>query len=333
MSLVLFIVLKTGVSAFRIYWDKTHPAPPPPPDTLFGKLPKITFPKEIGVKTKSFQLETAEGDLPAGIPITEKVYFIPQGGGKFLSLERATNLAKTLGLNDKPEKIDEDIYLFKNSTRKTSLTINVLTENFEYDYSYLSDQTLINPPSLPTETEANQIAKSFLEKISKLSGELKEGEFRSSYWKIVGSNLAQTESSSEADFSRVDIFRKKVADQYPVVPPRPEEALVSVLISGVSSQNEQVVEVKYVHFESDREKFSDYPIKMVSQAWEELKSGNYFLASFGNKKETGVTKIRRVYLGYYEPPFPDKFLQPVFVFQGDNDFYGYVPAITPEWLE
>ncbi|MFH1706206.1 MAG: hypothetical protein ABH867_04860 [Patescibacteria group bacterium] len=331
--LVLFFVSKVSINLFTVYWRSIHPILPPPPDTSFGKLPRINFPKEAIQKPKNFQLETADGELPKDIPFTEKVYFVPQERGKFLSLEKATSLAKTLGFKDDPRKIDEDIFVFENASQRTSLTVDVLTGNFEYAYAYLEDQTLINPPSLPAESDTLMIARAFLSKISRLTNELKDGEYRPSYWKISGSQLIPALAASEADFVRINIFRKKVDNKYPVVSPKADKSLVSLLISGFRIQNEHVVEAKYLHFESDREKYSRYPIKTVEQAWEELKTGNYYLASYSGGQKEAAVKIRRVYLAYFDPYFTDKFLQPVIVFQGDDNFYGYVSAIPPEWLE
>ena len=331
--LLSFFILRTGFRVFKHYWSILNPPPPPPPDTAFGKLPAINFPDERGEKPASFQLETIEGSLPTDFPESEKVYFIPQIGGKFLSLDKATALAKTVGFQSQPRKINENVYQFDNSVRNTTLKINVLTENFEYSYSYLADQTLINPQTLPSEIEAIRIAKSFLTRISKLTNELQEGEHRSSYWKISTDHLTRADAPAEADFIRIDIFRKEVDEKYPIASPWANQSLVSILISGIDIQSDKVVEVKYTHFPADFEKHATYPLKGIQQAWEELKSGNFFLASSGEYQVGNNVKIRKVSLGYSDLPSSAKFLQPIYIFQGDGNFWGYVPAISVEWSE
>jgi len=333
ICLLSFFILKTGFRVFKYYWRKFNPPPPPPPDTAFGKLPAINFPREKGEKPKSFQLQTIEGDLPADLPANIKVYFIPQIRGRFLSLDKATKLAREIGFQNQPRKINENIYRFENPIKRTSLKINVLTENFEYSYSYLSDQTLINPPSLPSKEEAVNIAQSFLSRVKKLTDDLRNGEYQASYWKIKADRLIRAAAPSEADFIRIDIFRKKIEDQYPVVSPWADRSLVSVLISGIDLQAEKVVEVKYTHFPADLEKYATYPLKSVQQAWEELKSGSFFPAYSEETLSQETVKIRKVLLGYFDPPTPTQFLQPVFIFQGDNNFQGYVSAIPTEWTE
>lgn len=311
-----------------------HPPAPPPPNTAFGKLPAIKFPQEKTGKPKTIQLETIEGGLPKDLPESGKVYFIPQIGGKFLSLEKAKNLAKKMGFVVEPRKITEEIYFFENNLTNTTMKINVLTESFEYAYSYISDQTLISPPTLPNDEGAVEIAKSFLAKIGKTTDELIGGEQIISYWKISGSSLQKADASGEADFIRVDMFRKEIEEKYPIVSPTDGKSLVSILISGRDINSEKVVEVKYTHFPADPEKYGTYPLKTVDQAWAEIQSGNFYLASSGEDSALPETvKVRKVFLAYFDPPYLAKFLSPIFVFQGDRNFFGYVSAIPTEWSE
>jgi len=331
--LISFLLLKTGFKLAYSYWRKLHPLPPPPPNTAFGKLPAIAFPAENqGAKPASFQLETVEGGLPAKLPTTEKVYFIPQTSGRFLSLENTTKFAKKLGFTDQPQKISEEVYRFENALTSTILTVNVLTKSFHYQYNYLNDQSLIDPPSLPQEQEAEQIAKNFLQTIGKFNDDLENGTSQASYWKIETNHLVPAIAPAEADFIKISFLSEKIGS-YPILPPNIQEGLISVLISGINIQNQKIVEVQFTHFSADREKFATYPLKTVQQAWEKLQAGEFFLASLEKNQAKQTIKIRKIYLAYFDPPTPAHFLQPIFVFQGDNNFYGYVPAVSLEWLE
>jgi len=331
--LISFLLLKTGFKLVYSYWRKLHPLPPPPPNTAFGKLPAIAFPTESqGAKPATFQLETIEGGLPTKLPTTEKVYFIPQTSGRFLSLEKTTKFAKKLGFTSQPQKISEEIYQFKNSLASTTLTVNVLTENFHYQYNYLNDQSLINPPSIPQEPEATQIAKNFLQTIGKFNDDLENGVSRASYWKIETNYLVPAIAPADADFIKISFLPEKISD-YSVLPPNIQPGLISILISGINIQSQKIVEVRFTHFSADKEKFATYPLKTIQQAWEKLQAGKFFLASLEKNQEKQTIKIRKIYLAYFDPSTPAHFLQPIFVFQGDNNFYGYVPAVSFEWLE
>jgi len=309
-----------------------HPPAPAAPNVAFGKLPVINFPEGSEDKPNNFQLETVDGGLPESMPKTVKIYFIPQVGGKFLSLDKATQTAKKLSFTDPPEKISEEVYRFTNIINSTTLTINVFTGQFEYHYNYLGDQTLINPKGLPSENEAISLVKTFLEQIDKKTDEIDESEFKANYWKMAADKLVSAVAPSEADFIRINVFREKAGGEYPLMPPDPNFGLISFLLSGIEVQSKKIVEAKFVYFSYDKEKFGTYPTKTIEQAFEELKNKKYYLASFtGNKDKT--IKIRKIYFAYFDPPSSAKFLQPLFVFQGDDNFYGYVSAVASEWTE
>jgi len=330
--LLSFFIFKTSWGIFKNYWKKIHPPPAPPPDTAYGKLPKVNFPTQKKSIPINFELETVEGGLPTNFPNRGKVIYLSKFGGKFSKLEEAENIARDLNLPQKGTKLSENTYLFKNSSQNLELKINVLTQNFTYSYDYIHDQTLINPSTLPSPSEAINTARGFLSSIGKLTQELEEGEKETNYWKIKGEKLVPAISASEADFIKVHLFRKPVEKEYPVMPPSYPQSLVSLLITSKDIKNKSVVEAKYTNFESDREEFAEYPLTPIKTAWDKVRTGEYYLASFDGSAEKGI-KIREIYLAYFDPPQPTHFLQPIYVFQGDQNFYGYYPAIPPEWRE
>jgi hypothetical protein len=61
----------------------------------------------------------------------------------------------------------------------------------------------------------------------------------------------------------------------------------------------------------------------------DLKSGNYWTAK--DITDSNVT-IRKMYLAYYEPTTLTNYLQPIFVFEGDNNFVAYVSAVTSKYV-
>ena len=65
------------------------------------------------------------------------------------------------------------------------------------------------------------------------------------------------------------------------------------------------------------------------RAWEYLQTGKGYVA----KRTTPNVTIRKISLAYYESNEPQEFLQPVYVFEGDNGFVAYVPAIKSEYLQ
>ncbi len=322
VSIVLVVFLgKTGWTL----WKKAHPDPPPPPDMAFGRVPKIQFPEQ-GDLGHSFVLETPDGDF-GDFGDRIKIFFIPRSSSTILALENAKKLAKDFEFAGQPEKINEGTYKFE-SLLGYELTINALTGRFDIKYPYLNDQTLIRPASLPDEQRVTQEVKAYLNRAGKLSDNIDEGVSKISYYKIMPGELVQAASYSEADLLRVDLFRSRIEDEYRVVTAEANKASISLLVSGSEDEKRKIVEVNYRYVPIDVSKLATYPIKPVDVAWMDLENGDYFAAK---DAKTGPIVIRRVELAYFEPLVGTNFFQPVYVFEGDGDFVGYVPALASEW--
>ncbi len=121
------------------------------------------------------------------------------------------------------------------------------------------------------------------------------------------------------------MFRKDY-DDLPSVTLKPKEANVWFMISGARSRQDQVIAAEYHYYPVDEKQSATYPIKTAQKAWEELNSGGAFVTNLGNN-ERGNIVIRNIYLAYYDTGQYTQFYQPVVVFEGDNDFLAYVPAV------
>ncbi len=69
-----------------------------------------------------------------------------------------------------------------------------------------------------------------------------------------------------------------------------------------------------------------YPLKSIDSAWETLKKGDGYIASA--EQDLQAVVVRRIYLAYFDAEEAQQFLQPIYVFAGDNSFLAYVPAIS-----
>ncbi len=95
-----------------------------------------------------------------------------------------------------------------------------------------------------------------------------------------------------------------------------------------TQQKLNVIGANYQHQEIYKES-ATHPINTAEQVSTELKEGKAYLASYS--KNTQNILIKNVFLAYYIGEKRQDYLMPIVVFQGDNDFYAYVPAITDEW--
>ncbi len=318
------IIWAIGTAAYKAY-TLAHP-PYLAPTVRYGLLQKIAFPAK-NVEAKEFTFELP-GDTVPTFSDQVKVYIIYRPNRAFLALEEDKKTAKNFGFANEPVEIKTGIYEFKDNNTNKTLIVNVLDGNFNMTYPYSSDQLLLVPEDMPNKAEAIQIASTFLNKGNKLINDLREGITEVSFWKFDKDGLKSVLAQSEANAAKVDFFRKDL-DGMKLVSTNFGQASVSVLVSGSKTEAKRIIEVNFKDINIDRESYSTYPIKTSEEAINSLKTGNYWTAKDVENKNV---VIRKMYLAYFEPTTLTNYLQPIFVFEGDNNFVAYVPAISSDYI-
>ena len=135
-------------------------------------------------------------------------------------------------------------------------------------------------------------------------------------------------AGTNADLTRFQNFDMDL----PIMYPDPPYSTMNFLIgSGVAKS--ELVEANFSHQRINREPETQatYPLKTAEEAFNELKEGGGFLASYyGNESQI---LIKEVYLAYYLGVTPQEYLMPVVVFEGPNGFFAYVSAVNDEALQ
>lgn len=331
ISVVGFFVLRASVKTAIDIYRHFVPQPPPPPNTAFGKIPALIFPANENLPEMTYKLETIQGNLPAQ-PTVGKVYFMPQKKPGLLDMERAVERVKLFGFEGEGQPVNDVVFRWQKQTEPiTYLEMNISNGNFYYRNLYEENPGLVDKNILPTNEQAASEARSFLTSKDYLPPDLEDGSAEFDYYRFTPPTLTPAVSLSEADFVRVNLFRQKL-DEMEIMPSDPLSSPVSFLFSGSRATTERIVEIKYRYFPVDREKFASYPLKTVDLAWQELQRGQGFIANLGENPDGKIT-IRNVRLAYYEADESRLFLQPIFVFEGDRNFFGYVTAIDTKWVE
>lgn len=325
-GVVVFTLFYIGITWAVKAWIAAHP-PYTPPNVRYGVLSKIKFPEKKFEK-KNFTLELPNDTVPT-FKDQSRVYFIARPDTEFLALEQDKKTAKGLGFINEPTQLAYGIYEFNNNDLNLKLTMNVLDGSFRLKYPYENDQLLLNPKKVPTKEQAVIDAKAYLQRVEKFPQDLIDGTNKVSYWKIEYNGLKAVTSQSEANVARVDFFRKNLEGDFKIVNADVNNATASVIVSGSDVQGKQVIEVNYHYSPIDRESFGTYPIKTAEAAIADLKAGNYWPALDTVGKDN---IIRKMYLAYFEPVDLTNYMQPVFVFEGDNNFVAYVSAVTDKYL-
>lgn len=322
------IFLRIVLTTVQKWWLSRHPTPPPVPTVSFGKLPKIIFPENK--KTVNVSLETATGSLP---DFSDRgfVYNIQSQTPNLLALDRAKEQAKRLGFQGEPQLVSKEEYRFTNQgSLPETLEMNITNGSFTLKKSWQNDPALLLEKNLPGKEEAIIEAKNFLQQAGLLAQDLKDGEAKVRYLKLVGNNFKTAPSLSEADFVRVDLFRSK-NEELPFLTANSQEGTIYLVLSGSRINYKRFIEVVYRYFPTEYETAATYPLKSVDLAWQELEKGEGFISSI----DAGIsqTKVRKVSLAFFDPYTAQKYIQPVFVFEGDANFQAFVPAVSPEWQE
>ncbi len=324
LGIIVFSLLwAITTTAYNLY--RNHHPIYVAPTVRYGVLPKIVFPEKEKT-SKNFTFELPNDAVPT-FDDQKKVYVIYRPNTTFLALQEDTETAKSFGFTSDPTEVKTGIYEFKDTTNNKTLTVNVLDGDFEITYPYASDQVLLTESSVPNKSQAIETASSFLSRGSKLTDDLKNGDKIVSYWKIDSGTLKSVSAQSEANAARVDFYRKDF-DNLDLISSNFGQASISVLISGSTVEAKKIIGVSFKDINVDRESYSTYPIKTGEEAVSDLKSGNYWTAR--DVSDTNVT-IRKMYLAYYEPTTLTNYLQPIFVFEGDNNFVAYVPAVSSKY--
>lgn len=331
VTIVALFFLRIGYSSFMAYWKKTHPPPPPPPNVLFGKLPVLEFPKNGAVTSiLSYKLDTVTGSFPK-MPSQLKVYFIPSIAGNLVGLDSANEQARSMDFDSQPEKIDDRNYRWIDSQQShRKLAMDIVSGNLNLVYDYREDASIFSEKELPGKDQAILEARKLLDDFNLLRPDLEKGRATATFLKMDNdNNITEVNSLIEANFIRISFLRDKI-DDLPVYYSSPEKAPVTVILSGSRDRYKRLVNLDYNYQVVDYENSATYPVISPDKAFENLKAGRGYVLNFnGNKKEAVV---REIALGYYDSERPQIYLQPLYVFTGDNDFIGYVPAISEEWI-
>ncbi|PIR80297.1 MAG: hypothetical protein COU25_00735 [Candidatus Levybacteria bacterium CG10_big_fil_rev_8_21_14_0_10_35_13] len=338
-AVVIFIIFRVVL----FLGQAIFPPPPPKPTLGFEKLTYPKFPRSVTGKTFTYYINTVTGDLPQ-LPAVAKINRIEFPKPDLLSLKNAGDRVAKVGFTKGPVKISNTLYEWTNDTEnstntlKKKIRVNILNFNFNVTSDPFSNPDVVAGKNLPTKEGAISSAENFLKSSGYLKNsdreneEEKEGDIdltktQTKIYSLQNGGFIEASSISSAQVIQV-IFSQKDIDDIPIVYKKPGQSNIDVLIVGGSFQG-QVLAANYtLHAVSDAS--STYPILTSQQAFEELKKGNAFIASY-NGNQTNIS-IKKVYLAYFFSDQAQEYTMPVIVFEGDEGFFAYVRAVTDEWV-
>jgi len=331
LAIISYILLRISWGILVIVWLAIFPPKAPPPNHAFGKLPAVKFPAVAsGSGQLQFQIETIEGGVPAA-SASAAVYFMPKLAPNLLGLNQAQEFAKNFQFDPTPIQESKNVYRFNDPTEGLRrLRYDIVSKNFIMRYSYEQDASAFLGRGLPLPEAAKLESINLLQSHDLYPEDIEEGTAQVVFMKLLSNRLIPTSSLSQGDAAKVDFFRRPIGNTK-IVTPSPDDAPISLIFSGSSDQRKRLLQFAYTYWPIDYDTTATYPLKSSASAWEELQAGKGYIVRYPANSATAV--VRSVYLAYYDSFEPQTYLQPIFVFEGDNGFVGYVPAISPEWTE
>lgn len=347
--LAILIIIPGGRSAIKVLFTKREP-----PVTTYGLLDQLEFvEKRIGKTTPEYVLNTKNGRLPTDLPAQLPIYKFKPIQYSYLAGKNAIGDAAMLGFEDKDLSSDlkGSAYVWRNSLTKSTLSIeletrklNLITDLTESGSFY----TVGNINSQGAPTQASQI----LANIYRFDDSYAKGTQNVTLGSFQGNKIYETtDADRDAQLARVDYYR--TIDNYPIFGPDPSEGLIRVLV-GNSTQvksplKNPIMNISY--WEIIPQTDSKYPIISVSEAWAAIKNGKGIISRvfqrgsnpFDSYVPIEVEKILidNIYLGYYETPKYQTYLQPVYIFSGNyttrgspgGDITIYFPAVSGQYTK
>lgn len=325
-SIIFFAVL---VKIFGNIKESIFPTPPPPPTVRYGKLPSIPFSQSKTDKNLTYNLNTLSGSLPT-LPAQIEVYRISQPQPNLLNFDNVKTLVAKNNFISEPIAISDRKFMWKNDDPvPKTLTFDTLTSDFEINSNYLTNQDVLNAAALPSSQDAITFAKNYIAAFDSFPSDIDETKTITQLMSIKNGQVSKATSFSNAQLILVNFFQKDINKLHIFYPNFPTSSINVTVASGATGP--QVVEAQFFHKIILTEDNSTYPLKSVTNAYEELKNNKAYIANF----ESDNTKIdiKDVWLGYFSGTKEQLFLYPVFVFLGDNNFYAFVSAVKNEWIK
>lgn len=314
LLIVLFLVFKGG----NFFLTTFFPKPPAPPQEKFGKLAPISFPESTNSVPK-FNINTVSGTLPV-FPTTINVYKLKEYVPTITALQSAKIKAGSLGYTQNQQAVSTTEYRWTKPDSQNSLLYNIINFNFSVESDFLTDPNLTVGDL--SRSKIVDSAASFIDALGTDKVDIDLSKSVVTYYIISNGQLSEVRDASSGSVARVYLIQNPV-DTLPIYYPTTDPSLLYLTLSGSGPSN--VVSASYNHFAPDVNQSSTYPLLTAAQALSALKDGKGYIVK---PTTAGTVDITDVQLGYYlNGSANQKYLMPIVVFFGANNFEAYVNAI------
>lgn len=365
IGIVAIFILYIFIKIISLIFLIVFPPVVPPPNVLFGKVPTISFPQNAVAQNFTYTINTVSGTLP-NFPDRLNIYQITQPQPNLLNLDTAKQMVTTLNFTNSQGTVLPQTALgnatyewdeTNNPDLNESIKMNIVSFNFDLTSNFLTSLTVANAQYLSDQTSAIDTVQTLLKSINLLYSDIDltktqnpnpNDDFNTSpqLFSILNGQLSPTSSLSNAQAIRVDLYQnniqytlnavlpgsrseQQIQEDIPIIYPSPPYSTMSFWVAS-GDQGPEVVQANYFHQAinnpSDSTQIGVYPIITAQQAYTQLQSGDAYIAAY-NGTDNNIL-INKIYLAYYMGDTDQQYLLPVYVFEGANGFFAYIPAIS-----
>lgn len=324
-----------------------------PPNPIYGLLDPLEFANaNANVSNAQYQLNTKNGGLPGDLPYKMDVYKFAAPAYSYLAGEDAAKDALSLGYtnDDLTTDLKGRVYQWRKLDTGSTLTINIDTKDI-YGATSLNQAGGKYQRSGLSKDSAIKSVLGLFSSLNRLDDLYKNGVQSVDFGVFSGNSIVNTMASADYQIAKVNLYRK--LGNYMILGPDPKEGLLYAYF-GVSLSQSRLLSYPlisgYFH-QIEPKASSSYAIIDVDTAWTAVKSGKGVVSGivpvnsnpFQKSSNVNVDQILidNIYLAYYETPKAQKYLQPIYVFEGKYKVGGvaggsitiYLPAVSGEYVK
>ena len=296
---------------------------------IFQNIPPPKVENATNSAGMSFILDTIEGK-PITATAAAQVFFLPQTVTRLNYRQNIYLMAKTFGFDTEiiKHRLEGKTAIFSDSQKR--LEIDVTNYNFFYDYQFASQSSLFQETVIPSPKEIENKAIDFLKSVNRYPDELSLGRINILYFYYQPdlNTFSIVEKPQLANVVEVDFFRPNLGDFSFISPKFPNSHNFVLMVFYPDSFKVLRAQIKF--FEKSADQVGIYPVKSGDLAWEELTKGKGIILA--NPKNQKDVTIKSMVFSYLDPDFYQPYLQPVYLFIGEDNFAAYVPAVSSDYL-
>lgn len=301
------------------------PKKPAPPTVAYGKLPALIFPQSVSTTPFTYNLDTITGTLGT-FPDRANVYKTFTPVPNLLNLQNARDALSQTTFRGAETKITDTQYSWGDTLRgDKTISMNIISGDFTISSNYFTYPDL-SPESLINTQTAIGTVTDFLSDLNLYPSDFDDTKTTTQLLTVQGTSVFAAASVSTADLVRVDLFQKDL-NKIPVVYEHPPYSSIHFLVGG--PQTSEILEGAFAHQSIITNEAATYPLRTVSEAYDLLKEHKAYVASYYGS--SNQVSIKNIYLAYFLTEAKQKYIMPVYVFEGKDGFNAYVPAITNAW--